>query len=97
MDKYNQKWTLWFAQEYSATNAVTLGQTTYYSESQVYVRKHPEWQAHEDKHKEQWAREGRIKFALKYLWYHVRYGYRKNPYEVESRASEAQWICNRAV
>lgn len=43
---------------------------------------------HERKHLEQMARDGKIVFALKYLYWLIRYGYRNNPYEVEARAAE---------
>lgn len=43
---------------------------------------------HEMKHIEQIEREGRLKFAIKYLWYAVTVGYVNNPYEVEARKSE---------
>jgi hypothetical protein len=43
---------------------------------------------HEVVHLEQIERDGRVMFALKYLWWLVRYGYQVNPYEVEARAAE---------
>lgn len=63
--------------------AVTYCQTTFYScdKSEVTDR----WRKHEDTHKEQWKREGVFKFAIKYLWYSIKYGYVDNPYEVEAR------------
>jgi hypothetical protein len=82
MNLYNQKWVLWFAQNGSTTNAITIGQTTYYSEPEDIVKFDLAWQKHEHRHQEQWAREGFLKFAVKYLWYQIRYGYSKNPYEV---------------
>lgn len=44
--------------------------------------------AHECCHLEQVSREGRLKFVCKYLWYNIRYGYYKNPFEVEAREAE---------
>ena len=44
--------------------------------------------AHEQAHIEQVKRDGRLKFIFKYLWYSIRYGYDKNPYEVEARGAE---------
>lgn len=86
MDKYNQKWVskLFNKKQW----AITIGQTTYYSESEEYVNNDPKWQRHEDKHKEQWRRNGYFKFALKYLWYQIKFGYQNNPYEVEARSTE---------
>ena len=43
---------------------------------------------HEMKHIEQINRDGRFKFAVKYLWYLLVYGYRNNPYEIEARRAE---------
>lgn len=43
---------------------------------------------HELVHIEQIKREGRLRFAVKYLWYLAKYGYRENPYEREAYAKE---------
>lgn len=43
---------------------------------------------HERKHLEQIERDGRLVFAIKYLYWLCRYGYQKCPYEVEARAAE---------
>lgn len=43
---------------------------------------------HERCHLAQIERDGRIVFAIKYLWWLARYGYWNNPYEVEARAAE---------
>ena len=43
---------------------------------------------HEAKHLEQIERDGRFLFTLKYSYWLVRYGYWKNPYEIEARAAE---------
>jgi|GEM_PF-3255813 len=88
MDRYNCKWVMAFAPNNASDNAITLGQTTYYSESEEYVKSRPLWQAHENKHKEQWKKEGRFKFAIKYLWYQLTKGYERNPYEIEARLAE---------
>ena len=39
---------------------------------------------HEKCHIEQVKREGRLKFLFKYLYYNIRYGYERNPYELEA-------------
>lgn len=44
---------------------------------------------HERCHLDQIQREGRICFAVRYLWWLVRYGYQANPYEIEARSAEA--------
>ena len=59
----------------------------------VYVM--PGWEnhqpllRHEAKHLEQIERDGRLVFAVRYLWWLVCYGYLANPYEIEARAAEA--------
>ena len=40
---------------------------------------------HELIHLEQHKREGLILFGLKYIYYHLKLGYWKNPYEIEAR------------
>jgi len=39
---------------------------------------------HESIHIEQLARDGALKFCALYLYYLIRYGYRRNPYEIEA-------------
>lgn len=41
---------------------------------------------HEFAHVRQWRNEG-IWFELKYVYYHYRYGYWRNPYEIAARRS----------
>ena len=45
---------------------------------------------HEKKHLEQIQEQGRLKFAVKYTYYTMRYGYRDNPYEIEAREAEKE-------
>ena len=45
---------------------------------------------HEKKHIEQIQEQGRLKFAVKYTYYTMRYGYRDNPYEIEAREAEKE-------
>lgn len=45
---------------------------------------------HELEHVRQWHRLGRVKFAVTYLWYQLRYGYNKNPLEQEARQVSGQ-------
>lgn len=45
---------------------------------------------HERKHLEQIERDGRLLFALKYLWWTLRHGYYMNHYEVEAREAESK-------
>ena len=43
---------------------------------------------HEGVHVEQWRRYGLAGFLARYLWYHFKYGYSGNPFEVEARRAE---------
>jgi hypothetical protein len=40
---------------------------------------------HEQEHLEQIKKEGKLKFAIKYSYYYLRYGYCNNPYEIAAR------------
>jgi hypothetical protein len=41
---------------------------------------------HEQCHWQQAERMGVLRWAVAYLWYNLRYGYYKNPLEIEARA-----------
>jgi len=84
MDKYNHWVGKLFKSLFGKGSeyAVTLGQTTYYSCPAGNVGSRWEW--HENKHKEQWARDGRLKFALRYVWQWVVKGHDKIDYEIET-------------
>jgi hypothetical protein len=71
----------------SVNYAVTLGQTAYFSCPSEAVD--TAWHAHEDKHKEQYRRLGISGFLVRYFWYSARYGYARNPLEVEAEAARA--------
>ncbi len=43
---------------------------------------------HELQHIHQMHETGKLKFAFKYAWYLLRYGYTKNPYEIDARKAE---------
>ena len=68
--------------------AITLDQTTYYSCDEAEVSRG--WQAHEDCHKKQWARDGRLKFLARYIWQLFRVGYVNIDYEIEARAASLE-------
>jgi hypothetical protein len=85
MDKYNH----WLARIFlvfhpeSDDYAVTLGQTAYYSCPAERVSLG--WHAHENKHKEQFRRDGWIKFLVRYVWWSLRYrSHDLIPYEIEA-------------
>ena len=46
--------------------------------------------SHERCHLDQIERDGRLTFSINYLWWLCRYGYWRNPYEVEARAAESK-------
>lgn len=64
--------------------AVTLGRTIVVHPDAELT---PRLLRHELTHVRQWQRD-RLGFAFRYAWYHLRYGYRHNPYEVEARRAE---------
>ena len=43
---------------------------------------------HEKKHLEQWKRYLIVGFLPMYIYYHIKYGYRANPLELEARRAE---------
>jgi len=43
---------------------------------------------HESAHVEQWRRYGLVGFLARYLWYHFKYGYARNPFEIAARKAE---------
>ncbi len=43
---------------------------------------------HKMKHVEQMQRDGTLMFTLQYIWWLLRYGYTRHPYEVEARQAE---------
>ena len=48
--------------------------------------------AHEARHIFQIKRDGKIWFAIKYLYYAFKYGYRNNPYEIDARKTANERI-----
>lgn len=45
---------------------------------------------HEMCHWRQFQKEGFWKFKLKYMYYNIKYGYDKNPYEIEARKASGE-------
>jgi hypothetical protein len=91
MDKYNSKLALWFKpKDFNGAWTVTLGQTTYYSCSEDQIE--PGWRVHEDCHKKQWARDGVVKFSLKYIWQWIWRDYHSIDYEVEARMAARDFL-----
>lgn len=44
--------------------------------------------SHKMKHVEQMQRDGLVGFSLRYVWWLLRYGYTRHPYEIEAREAE---------
>jgi len=68
VDRYKSRfWALRLVTPRGVTEwALTLGQHTWYSVPQTEVM--PWWRAHEDCHKQQFARDGWLRFCARYLW-----------------------------
>ena len=45
---------------------------------------------HESAHRRQAVRMGAVMYYSSYFWFTIRYGYHRNPMEVEARAAERQ-------
>lgn len=45
---------------------------------------------HELQHCYQIDRRGRLNFYVTYVWYQIRYGYKKNPFEIEAEMAETE-------
>lgn len=52
---------------------------------------------HEQVHVEQWSRHGFFGFLGRYLWFHLKYGYADNPFEVEAREAERNPLPRSAI
>ncbi len=50
------------------------------------------WLKHELKHVEQYKKFGTFGFLARYLWYSLKYGYYKNPLEIEARNAELDFL-----
>lgn len=84
MNKYNN----WLAKLLAIITgndhyAITIGQTVRWSHGENFVWLRPWWRAHEQRHREQWAREG-WRMAYRYLWQSLTRGYDKNCYEIDA-------------
>lgn len=86
-DKYNSRVPLLFKPfGRKGAWAVTIGQTAYFSCGEADVS--AAWHRHEDKHKEQWRRDGAVRFIARYLWQAITKGYDRIDYEIEARETE---------
>lgn len=82
--KVTHKYNHWFLRYFFPfARAMTLGHTIIYKYPKEKIS-----QAtidHELKHVEQIEKLGLIRFYAKYFYYNLRYGYKKNPFEVKAR------------
>jgi hypothetical protein len=74
----------WLSGHGQAATAVTLGSTIIVHPTAQLDRRLLQ---HELAHVRQW-RQRPFTFPLRYLWQHLRHGYRNNPFEVEARNAE---------
>lgn len=81
--KIRRKFNHWIPQLLNV-GGITLYPFILFARSSLSVRNDPILYKHEWIHIEQYRREGVFKFAIKYLWYQVTKGYKKNPYEIEA-------------
>jgi hypothetical protein len=81
---------LWLMRTRGFNGFTTYWNTIYYIDNDA--KNNEQIKRHELKHIEQMNKEGKILFSIKYLYYLIRFGYYKNPYEIEAREFE-QWNC----
>ena len=74
----------WLSGSRGRAGAVTLGRTIIVHPDEPLT---PRLLQHELEHVAQWRRAP-VTFPLRYVWQHMRHGYRDNPYEVAARAAE---------
>ena len=73
----------------SKTMAITFGNTIYLHRAQKEdLIRNQRWLRHELKHVEQYNQLGFFVFLFKYISYSIRFGYYRNPLEVEARLAE---------
>jgi len=65
--------------------AVTLGRTIFVHPATTLTAS---LLRHELVHVRQWTSRGAF-FPILYAWYHIRHGYRRNPFEIEARMAES--------
>ena len=76
---YKSRWMFWAA-------GMVLWPWVWFNPAKMHVSNR--LYRHELEHCYQVKRLGRFKFYTTYLWYQLRYGYKKNPFEVEANERE---------
>lgn len=73
--------------------ALVIGKTIYlHGTNEHDFKNNHAWVKHELAHVAQYQRYGLFNFLLRYIWYSIRYGYYKNPLEIEARAAEHTYV-----
>lgn len=71
------------------TCAMVIGRTIHlYGAEEGELIANKAWLNHELVHVAQYRRYGLIPFIFRYIWYSIRFGYYRNPLEIEARAAE---------
>ena len=70
--------------------AITFGKHMFFKKMQIHYsfKERNRLLRHESKHIEQYKLYGFFGFLIRYVWYHVRFGYEGNPFEIEARKAE---------
>lgn len=69
--------------------AVVLGSTIYlWGVTEDDFMRNRQWLAHELTHVQQFAKYGKWRFAIMYLWESILHGYHNNKFEKEARQNE---------
>jgi hypothetical protein len=79
--------------------AIVFGRTIFlYGATKQELLNDENWLKHELMHVFQYEREGFIRFLFKYVWLSIRYGYKRNPLELEAElAVNDKEILNQVV
>jgi hypothetical protein len=70
------------------TYAMTIGHTIYISCDYKKFVENKRWMTHELQHVRQYEKYKLIGFMSRYIWYSIKYGYNKNPLELEAFQKE---------
>jgi len=81
-DKFEHWFMKWLSKYTYLAAGMTLGQTAYYpckeEDVPLFLREH------ENAHKTQFARYGFVGYMVRWWYYAWKYGYQKNPLEIEA-------------
>lgn len=80
----------WFLYKFNY-GAITMPWKTIHIRSDRLGTEYVKLLEHEKVHVEQIEKLGALRWTITYLYYQIRYGYIKNPFEIEAR-SKSGWI-----